>query len=57
MIFLSRLLGWSAFAGFATFIVVLPINQYLTKRGVKISEKRMAATDTRMTSVNELVTE
>ncbi|KAH7106077.1 P-loop containing nucleoside triphosphate hydrolase protein [Auriculariales sp. MPI-PUGE-AT-0066] len=54
---LYRLLGWSAFAGFATFIVVLPINQYLTKRGVKISEKRMAATDTRMSSVNELVTE
>ncbi|EJD46367.1 P-loop containing nucleoside triphosphate hydrolase protein [Auricularia subglabra TFB-10046 SS5] len=54
---LYQVLGWSAFAGFAMFIVVLPINYALTKWGIRIQEGQLSATDKRMSVLNELISE
>ncbi|KAF7982635.1 hypothetical protein HWV62_27065 [Athelia sp. TMB] len=54
-IFLYRLLGWSAFAGYAVIFASFPINSFITKRAVKIQKGASVARDKRMQLVNELI--
>lgn len=54
-VFLFNLMGWSAFAGFATLIVAAPIQHFLTRRNIFLSRSLMAARDKRMGVMNELI--
>ena len=54
-IFLYRLLGWSAFAGYVVIFASFPINSFITKRAVKIQKGASVARDKRMQLVNELI--
>ena len=50
-----RLLGWSAFAGFAILLLGWPLNSFLTKRSIRIQKGVMTARDKRMGVLNELI--
>lgn len=54
-VFLYRLLGWSAFAGFGVLVAVWPLNKFVTERSVRIQKGVMAARDKRMGVLNELI--
>ncbi|KZP20527.1 multidrug resistance-associated ABC transporter [Athelia psychrophila] len=54
-VFLYRLLGWSAFAGYAMIFATLPINSLITKKAIKIQKGTSVARDKRMQVVNELI--
>ncbi|KAI0048026.1 multidrug resistance-associated ABC transporter [Auriscalpium vulgare] len=54
-IFLYKLLGWSAFAGFLTLGLAAPLNSALAKRSIRINKGLMAARDKRMGVLNELI--
>ena len=54
-VFLYRLLGWSAFAGYAVMFASFPINSFMTKRAIKIQKGTSVARDKRMQLVNELI--
>lgn len=54
-IFLYKLLGWSAFAGFGTLIIGWPINNFIARRSVRIQKGVLTARDKRMGIVNELL--
>ncbi|KAF7979956.1 hypothetical protein HWV62_40400 [Athelia sp. TMB] len=47
-VFLYRLLGWSAFAGYAVMFASFPINSFMTKRAIKIQKGTSVARDKRM---------
>jgi len=49
-----RLLGWSAFAGFASLLLALPASQYLTSIVMRLTKGTLAAKDARMKLVNEM---
>jgi hypothetical protein len=50
-----RLLGWSAFAGFAVLLLGWPLNSFLTKRSIRIQKGVMTSRDKRMGVLNELI--
>ncbi|KAJ7592171.1 hypothetical protein C8J56DRAFT_932695 [Mycena floridula] len=54
-LYLYRLLGWSAFAGFITMILGWPLNSYLTKRSIRIKKGLLSSQDKRMAVLNELL--
>ncbi|KAI0041568.1 hypothetical protein FA95DRAFT_1565261 [Auriscalpium vulgare] len=54
-VFLYKLLGWSAFAGFLVLGLGWPLNSMIAKRGIRINKGLMAARDKRMGVINELV--
>ncbi|KAF7974527.1 hypothetical protein HWV62_11990 [Athelia sp. TMB] len=54
-IFLYRLLGWSAFAGYAMMFASFPINSFMTKRAIKVQKGTSVARDKRMQLVHELI--
>ncbi|KAF9447375.1 hypothetical protein P691DRAFT_782489 [Macrolepiota fuliginosa MF-IS2] len=54
-IFLYKLLGWSAFAGFSVLIIGLPLSKILSSLTVRIQKGVMASRDKRMGVVNELI--
>lgn len=53
--FLFQLLGWSTLAGFFVLVASWPINNYVAKRTSRIQKGVMAARDTRMGVLNELI--
>ncbi|KIM37758.1 hypothetical protein M413DRAFT_448273 [Hebeloma cylindrosporum] len=54
-IFLYQLLGLSAFAGFIILIAGWPLNSYIARRSIRIQKGALAARDTRMGVLNELI--
>ncbi|EMD39008.1 hypothetical protein CERSUDRAFT_104287 [Gelatoporia subvermispora B] len=54
-IFLYQLLGWSAFAGFFILIASWPLNNYVSKRAVRIHKGVSTARDKRMGVLSELI--
>ncbi|PIL36802.1 ATP-binding cassette transporter [Ganoderma sinense ZZ0214-1] len=55
-LFLYKLLGWAAFAGFIVIIITLPLNDIMAKRTNRIAKGTSAARDKRMDVLNELIT-
>lgn len=53
--YFQRLLGWSAFAGYAILIAGWPLNSFIMKRSIKIQKAVSVARDKRMQVVTELV--
>ncbi|RDX45811.1 multidrug resistance-associated ABC transporter [Lentinus brumalis] len=54
-IFLYQLLGWSAFAGFFVLILSWPLNNFATRRSIRIQKGVSTARDKRMGVLNELI--
>jgi len=50
-----RLLGWSAFAGFAVLVIQWPLNSFVTRRSIRIQKGLSTARDKRMAVLNELI--
>lgn len=55
IMFLYRILGWSALAGVFTMACFIPFNLYLTNKVEKIQDELMKATDKRAELMNELL--
>ncbi|KAF8943963.1 hypothetical protein BGZ47_004806 [Haplosporangium gracile] len=55
ILFLYRILGWSALAGVFTMACFIPFNLYLTNKVEKIQDDLMKATDKRAELMNELL--
>ncbi|CAO2649540.1 Nn.00g069250.m01.CDS01 [Neocucurbitaria sp. VM-36] len=53
---LYRILGYSSIAGIGMMIVLLPINMYVAKQFAKIQKLILAATDARIHTTNEVLT-
>ncbi|PVI02729.1 bile acid-transporting ATPase [Periconia macrospinosa] len=56
VILLYRILGYSSIAGIGMMIFLLPINLYVSKQFAKIQKLILAATDARIHSTNEVLT-
>ncbi|KAF9039893.1 multidrug resistance-associated ABC transporter [Panaeolus papilionaceus] len=54
-IFLYKLMGISAFAGFIVLLPGWPLNRYLSQRSVRILKGVLSARDKRMGALNELI--
>jgi hypothetical protein len=50
-----RLMGWAAFAGFVVLLAGWPLNNFLASRSVRINQGTLAARDSRMGVLNELI--
>ncbi|KIJ35247.1 hypothetical protein M422DRAFT_262416 [Sphaerobolus stellatus SS14] len=55
-VFLYQLLGVSAIAGFAVLLVGTPLNNFISRRRLKIQKSLLGAKDKRTTVLNELLT-
>ncbi|KAF9054886.1 multidrug resistance-associated ABC transporter [Panaeolus papilionaceus] len=55
MAFLFKLLGWSAFIGLITILVLFPIPGYITKLLQDVQSEKMKKTDARVEAVTEAV--
>ncbi|KZT05166.1 multidrug resistance-associated ABC transporter [Laetiporus sulphureus 93-53] len=53
--FLYQLLGWSAFVGFIVLVIGWPLNNYVSRRAVRIHKGLSNARDKRMGVLNELI--
>lgn len=53
---LYRILGYSSIAGIGMMIVLLPINMYVARQFAKIQKLILAATDARIHTTNEVLT-
>ncbi|KAH5535557.1 hypothetical protein HBI27_170090 [Parastagonospora nodorum] len=53
---LYRILGYSSIAGIGMMIILLPINMYVAKQFSKIQKLILAATDARIHTTNEVLT-
>lgn len=53
---LYRILGYSSIAGIGMMVVLLPINMYVAKQFAKIQKLILAATDARIHTTNEVLT-
>lgn len=51
----GSILGWSAFAGIVVLIVAIPLNSFVSKRSVKITQDLMKARDKRISVMTELI--
>ena len=56
IVLLYRLMGYSSIAGICTMIFLLPINMYIASRFATIQKQILAATDTRIHTTNEVLT-
>jgi ABC-type multidrug transport system fused ATPase/permease subunit len=54
-IFLYEVLGWSAFVGLATMVVLFPLPGYIATKVRKVQVQRMKMTDARVQDVTEAV--
>ncbi|WVQ63190.1 uncharacterized protein L199_001341 [Kwoniella botswanensis] len=54
-VFLYNILGWSAFAGVVVLLVATPLNSFVSKRSVKITQELLKARDKRIGVMNELI--
>ncbi|KAF8157969.1 hypothetical protein B0H34DRAFT_797400 [Crassisporium funariophilum] len=55
LVFLYIVLGWSAFVGFTSIIILLPVPGYIATRMQNIQRKKMGKTDARVEAVSETV--
>ncbi|ORX96337.1 P-loop containing nucleoside triphosphate hydrolase protein [Basidiobolus meristosporus CBS 931.73] len=55
VVFLYQVIGWSAIAGSFAMMLTLPLNYYLVTKWAEIQDKLMAATDKRMSVINEVL--
>ncbi|KAI5285642.1 hypothetical protein KEM54_000408 [Ascosphaera aggregata] len=53
---LYKILGFSSFAGVALMALILPINMLVARQFIKVQRKILAATDARIHSTNEVLT-
>ncbi|EJD42577.1 P-loop containing nucleoside triphosphate hydrolase protein [Auricularia subglabra TFB-10046 SS5] len=53
--FLYRLMGWSAFAGYAALLIATPANHYLMKWQYRVVQVVLEMRDRRMRSMNEVI--
>lgn len=53
---LYRILGYSSIAGIGMMVILLPINMYVAKQFAKIQKLILAATDARIHTTNEVLT-
>ncbi|KAF8224098.1 hypothetical protein L208DRAFT_1313304 [Tricholoma matsutake] len=51
----SRLLGWSAFAGFVVLLAGWPLNSFIAQCSIRIQKGLLAARDKQMGVLNELI--
>ncbi|KAF2844369.1 ATP-dependent bile acid permease-like protein [Plenodomus tracheiphilus IPT5] len=56
VVLLYRILGYSSVAGIGMMIILLPINMYVAKQFAKIQKLILAATDARIHTTNEVLT-
>ncbi|OCF31742.1 ATP-binding cassette transporter [Kwoniella heveanensis BCC8398] len=54
-VFLYNILGWSAFAGVVVLIVAVPLNSFVSKRSIAITQDVLKARDKRISVMNELI--
>ncbi|WWC92185.1 uncharacterized protein L201_007139 [Kwoniella dendrophila CBS 6074] len=54
-VFLYNILGWSAFAGVVVLVVATPLNSFVSKRSVAITQELLKARDKRIGVMNELI--
>jgi len=55
ILFLYRVLGWSAFVGLASIILTFPATGWIAARMNTVSKERMKKTDARVQNVTESV--
>ncbi|KAJ3549276.1 hypothetical protein NMY22_g935 [Coprinellus aureogranulatus] len=55
VVFLYRILGWSAFVGMSVMVALFPLPGYIANRTQCVQIKRMATTDARVDTVSEEV--
>ncbi|KAK5166122.1 Transporter of the ATP-binding cassette (ABC) [Saxophila tyrrhenica] len=53
---LYQILGYSSIVGIGMMVVLLPINMYISKKFAEVQTKILAATDARIHSTNEVLT-
>ncbi|TFK70801.1 hypothetical protein BDN72DRAFT_887852 [Pluteus cervinus] len=53
--FLHAILGWSAFVGLATIVVLLPIPGYIAKQVQRVQRTRLKKSDARVQSITEVM--
>ncbi|KAH9872673.1 hypothetical protein J1614_005067 [Plenodomus biglobosus] len=56
IVLLYRILGYSSIAGIGMMVILLPINMYVAKQFAKIQKLILAATDARIHTTNEVLT-
>lgn len=49
------ILGWSAFAGVLVLVVAVPLNSFVSKRSIKITQELLKARDKRISVMTELI--
>nr|XP_019008083.1 ATP-binding cassette transporter [Kwoniella pini CBS 10737]OCF46864.1 ATP-binding cassette transporter [Kwoniella pini CBS 10737] len=54
-VFLYNILGWSAFAGVVVLVVATPLNSFVSKRSIAITQDLLKARDKRIGVMNELI--
>ena len=54
-LFLYNILGWSAFAGVVVLGVAAPLNSYVSKRSIAITQDLLKARDKRISVMTELL--
>ncbi|ORX88370.1 P-loop containing nucleoside triphosphate hydrolase protein [Basidiobolus meristosporus CBS 931.73] len=55
VVFLYQVIGWSAIAGSFAMMLTMPLNYYSVTKCAKIQDRLMAATDKRMSVINEVL--
>ncbi|TFK34746.1 multidrug resistance-associated ABC transporter [Crucibulum laeve] len=55
IVFLYKVLGWSAFVGFSTILILFPIPGWIAKKLQTVQQKKMKKTDARIQIVSEAV--
>ncbi|CBY01105.1 similar to ATP-dependent bile acid permease [Plenodomus lingam JN3] len=56
VVLLYRILGYSSIAGIGMMVILLPINMYVARQFAKIQKLILAATDARIHTTNEVLT-
>ncbi|KAH8798081.1 hypothetical protein DL96DRAFT_1539779 [Flagelloscypha sp. PMI_526] len=54
-IFLYKMMGWSAFAGFSVLLVGSPLNVWFSRRTIAVTKRINVARDSRMSVVTEVI--
>lgn len=56
VVLLYQILGWSSIAGIGMMALLLPVNLYISKQFAAVQKKILAATDARIQTTNEVLT-
>ena len=56
IVLLYQILGYSSFVGIAMMVLLLPVNMIIAKRFAQVQKKILAATDARIHTTNEVLT-